>query len=164
MCYDHIVSTKPRFGDKNESYRRSLLLKKVTKAQKAEYNEVFVLIDQNDDGSVQQSELLKVVNSLSSDENAVSFVDGFDVDQSLTKEEFLAIMAEAEFYNLFVNTFNTLDVYNSGFVRGSDINRILKGINDLISDENFSLIQEVGGDDNLINYEQFTKMLLGTKL
>jgi len=164
MCYDHIVSTKPRFGDKNESYRRSLLLKKVTKAQKAEYNEVFVLIDQNDDGSVQQSELLKVVNSLSSDENAVSFVDGFDVDQTLTKEEFLAIMAEAEFYNLFVNTFNTLDVYNSGFVRGSDINRILKGINDLISDENFSLIQEVGGDDNLINYEQFTKMLLGTKL
>ena len=164
MCYDHIDKTKPQFGNINESYRRSLLLKKVSSAQKEEFKEVFRLIDQNEDGTIQEAELLRVVNSLVTDDNSIIQASGKS-DQTLTFDEFMAIMAEAEFYNLFLNTFNSLDVYNSGFVRAKDLKKILSGINDLISDEQISII---GGkeedEDFLVNYEQFTKMLLGTKL
>lgn len=164
MCYDHIEKTKPQFGNVYESYRRSLLLRKVTTAQKEEFKEVFNLIDENDDGTIQEEELLRVVNSLAPDET--SKIKCCATNQTMTYDEFMSIMAEAEFYNLFLNTFNTLDVYNSGFVRAKELRSILSGIHDLISDEQMSIIGEPGeeGEDFLVNYEQFTKMLLGTKI
>ena len=85
--------------------------------------------------------------------------------QKITFDEFMGVMAEAEFYNLFLNTFDTLDTYNSGFVRAKDLKKVLCGVRDLISDDQTSIIDSVDSDeDMLVNYEQFTKMMIGSAL
>ena len=127
---------------------------------------MFKLIDQNEDGTIQESELLRVVNSLSTDESEQAIAGP---GQSLTFNQFMAIMAEAEFYNLFLNTFNSLDVHNSGFIPRKDLRKILAGVRDLISDEQIGIIgsndeNEDDQEDIQVNYEQFTRMMLGAKL
>jgi len=165
-CHEHIQKTKPKFDNVYESSRRALLLKRATRAQKEEFKEVFKLIDQNEDGTIQESELLRVVNSLSTDEREQAIAGP---GQSLTFNQFMAIMAEAEFYNLFVSTFNSLDVHNSGFIPRKDLRKILAGVRDLISDEQIGIIgsndeNEDDQEDIQVNYEQFTRMMLGAKL
>jgi calmodulin/calcium-binding protein CML len=75
----------------------------------------------------------------------------------------MGIMAEADFYHLFKDTFASLDKYNSGFVKASELDRVLCGMRDLISDDRKSII-DVDDKDMMIDYEQFSKMLLGTTL
>lgn len=81
----------------------------------------------------------------------------------ITYDEFLGVMAESEFLDLFNETFNALDKHNSGFVKAGDLDFVLEGMRDLISDDRKSLI-DVEDMDMLINYEQFSKMLLGVTL
>jgi calmodulin len=58
----------------------------------------------------------------------------------LSLEDFLGIMAEAEFYHLFRDTFAALDKDDSGYVRAGDLDRVLSGVRDLISDDRKSII------------------------
>jgi len=71
--------------------------------------------------------------------------------------------AEAEFYHLFLDIFASLDEQGSGFVNARDLDRVLCGVRDLISDDRKSVI-DVDDKDMLIDYEQFARMLLGTTL
>merc|ERR1711865_728392 len=81
----------------------------------------------------------------------------------ITKEDFFGLMAESETYQLFIDTFKTLDPHDSGFVRTKDLDAILCGVRDLISDDRKSII-DVADEDMMVDYEQFSRMLLGTKL
>lgn len=72
-------------------------------------------------------------------------------------------MAEAEFYYLFREIFAQLDKTDSGFVKAREIDRVLCGVRDLISDDRKSVI-DVDDKDMLIDYEQFCRMLLGSEL
>ena len=61
----------------------------------------------------------------------------FDVqdnkDYGISRDEFMGVMAEAEFYNLFTETFQELDKDNTGYVRAGDLDEVLGGVRDLIS-------------------------------
>ena len=81
----------------------------------------------------------------------------------ITKEDFFGLMAESETYQLFIDTFETLDPNDSGFVRAADLDRILCGVRDLISDDRKSII-DVDDMEMMVDYEQFSRMLLGTAL
>jgi len=81
----------------------------------------------------------------------------------ISKEDFYGLMAESETYQLFLETFETLDHNDSGFVRAKDLDRILCGVRDLISDDKKSII-DVEDDDMMVDYEQFSRMLVGTPL
>jgi hypothetical protein len=81
----------------------------------------------------------------------------------MTFEDYMGIMAEAEFYYLFRDIFASLDEKGSGYVKASDLDRVLCGVRDLISDDRKSVI-DVDDKDMLIDYEQFSRMLLGTTL
>merc|ERR1712194_648816 len=83
--------------------------------------------------------------------------------KKITKEDFFGLMAESEMYQLFIDTFKTLDPHDSGFVRTKDLDAILCGVRDLISDDRKSII-DVVDEDMMVDYEQFSRMLLGTKL
>merc|ERR1712238_142969 len=83
--------------------------------------------------------------------------------KKITKEDFFGLMAESETYQLFIDTFKTLDPHDSGFVRTKDLDKILCGVRDLISDDRKSII-DVADEDMMVDYEQFSRMLLGTKL
>ena len=91
----------------------------------------------------------------------------FDVqdnkDYGISRDEFMGVMAEAEFYNLFTETFQELDKDNTGYVRAGDLDEVLGGVRDLISNEQTNII-DVEDKDMLVDYEQFSKMLLGAAL
>jgi calmodulin len=77
--------------------------------------------------------------------------------------EFLGVMAEAEFYYLFTETFQELDRDNTGYVRAGDLDEVLDGVRFLITDDRKSII-DVEDQDVQVDYEQFAKMLLGAAL
>ena len=82
-------------------------------------------------------------------------------DDFISFDDFMGIMAEAEFYNLFEDTFRSIDTDKTGFVKASDLVRVLDGMQGLISDERASII-DVEEKDMMIDYEEFSLMMLGT--
>ena len=73
------------------------------------------------------------------------------------------MMAEAEFYYLFIETFEALDSNKTGFVSAGDLNRVLCGVRDLVSDDRMSII-DTSDMDMQVDYETFADMLLGKPL
>ena len=86
-----------------------------------------------------------------------------DGKKIITEQDFTGLMAEVEIYHLFLDTFKAMDTQNSGFVRAKDLDRVLCGIRDLISDDRNSII-DVEDQEMMVDYEQFSRMLLGTSL
>lgn len=170
-CFDYISQTRPSWNA-GALKRRSMLVDKLTSAQKQEFRDVFKLIDVSGDNAISLLELKRVMESIgeekTDDELQImieqtghsSKVDGTQV---ITFPDFMGIMAEAEFYHLFTETFKNLDKENSGFVRAMDLDRVLCGMRDLISDDRKSII-DVEDKDMMIDYEQFSRMLLGGAL
>lgn len=169
-CFEHIMRTQPRWGDPGETRRRSILVSKLTVAQREEFKDLFNMIDVSRDNKISVLELKRVMESIGSEKTEAEIYDminkanpAVDGNTEITLDEFMGVMAEAEFYYLFTDTFNALDKYNSGFVRAADLDRVLCGMRDLISDDRMSII-DVEDKEMLVDYEQFSKMLLGASL
>lgn len=167
-CFDYIMKSRPNFGDPGESRRRALLESKLTRTQRDDFLELFRIIDTGGDGRISILELRRAMESVGegdrSDEelreminNAHSDMDG---DAEITRPEFMGLMAEAEFYYLFLDTFEMLDINNTGYVSAGDLDRVLCGVRDLISDDRMSII-DTDDMDMQIDYETYADMLLG---
>jgi calmodulin len=170
-CFDYIMTTTPKWGDDGSQRRRNMLVNRLTAAQKEEFQEVFHVIDQSGDGEISLMELKRVMDSVGEQKTdaeiqamiANSHAGVMDGKEVITLQDFMGIAAEAEFYHLFRDTFASLDKHDSGFVKASDLDRVLCGMRDLISDDRKSII-DVEDKDMMIDYEQFSKMLLGSSL
>ena len=86
-------------------------------------------------------------------------VDGND---TMTIDDFMGVMAEADLYYLFMETFQSIDKHNVGFLKAGELDRALCGMRDLVSNDQKSII-DVDDKDMLINYDSFAKMLLGAE-
>lgn len=168
-CFDYMSNTRPSW-DAGALKRRSMLVQKLTAAQKQEFDQVFSIIDESGDNAISLLELKRVMESIGeekSDEELSEMIKTghakMDGTQIFTYDDFMGIMAEAEFYHLFSDTFSHLDKHNSGFVKARDLDRVLCGMRDLISDDRKSII-DVEDQDMMIDYEQFSRMLLGGAL
>ena len=187
-CFDYIALTGARWGESGTRNRRSMLVSRLAPAQLDEYSETFDLIDIDESGQISLLELKRVMESVGNhktDDELMELISksvrsttttpvNVKEEQSsssssslpgLNKEDFLGIMAEAEFYYLFRDIFQSLDPQDSGFVKARDLDRVLSGTRDLISDDRKSIIDLLGEEDEdldmLIDYEQFSRMLLG---
>ena len=169
-CFEYIMKTKPKFGDAGEATRRALLVSKLTRYQRSEFSDLFKLIDQSGDGYISLLELRRAMESVGEDKsdkellqminNANPDIDG---NTEINFTEFMGMMAEAEFYYLFIETFEALDKNKSGFVSAGDLNRVLCGVRDLVSDDRMSII-DTSDMDMQVDYETFADMLLGKPL
>ena len=127
------------------------------------------MIDSNGDGTIELIELKRVLDTVSTNQSDEDFLANFMANGNriigsvpfITYEDFMGIMAEAEFYHLFRNIFATLDEDNTGYVKAYELDRVLCGVRDLISDDHKSII-DVEDMDMSIDYEHFARMLLGT--
>jgi calmodulin len=169
-CFRYIVQTRAQWGDEGIRTRRGLLVSRLTVSQRTEYEDTFKLIDSSGDGTISLLELKRVMESIGdtkSDDELKEMLskghDAMDDESVLTLQDFMGIMAETEFYHLFRDIFASLDTNDTGFVKNADLQRVLNGVRDLISDDRKSII-DVEDDDMLIDYEQFSRMLLGTAL
>lgn len=169
-CFEYIMHSRPKFGDIGESRRRALLVSKLTLAQREEFSDLFHIIDASRDGTISILELRRAMESVGegrTDEqlreminNANPNIDGNEV---ITFDEFMGVIAEAEFYYLFLDTFQMLDVNNTGYVSAGDLDRVLCGVRDLISDDRMSII-DTEDMDMQIDYVSYADMLLGKPL
>jgi len=167
-CFEYIMKSQPNFGDAGESRRRALLVSKLTRSQRDDFLELFRIIDASGDGRVSILDLRRAMESVgegdrSNEElgeminNANPDIDG---NVEITRTEFMGVMAEAEFYYLFLDTFEMLDINNTGYVSAGDLDRVLCGVRDLISDDRMSII-DTDDMDMQIDYETYAGMLLG---
>ncbi|KAL7504344.1 hypothetical protein ACHAXN_002250 [Cyclotella atomus] len=169
-CFDYICKSKPNFGDAGEARRRALLVSKLSRRQREEFTNLFKIIDQTNDGLISILELRRAMESIGevrSDSelrdminNANPDIDGND---EINFAEFMGVMAEAEFFYLFMDTFEMLDTHKTGFVSAGSLDRALCGVRDLISDDRMSII-DTEDMDMQVDYETFANMLLGKPL
>ena len=176
-CFDYIVENRLRLGDEASQKRRMILVNLLSVGQQAEIRDAFSLLDADGDGEITLNELARLMESIgdtrpedelvdfiaSTASSFRSFQQRDQQKQVITYRDFFGIMAEVEFYNLFLETFRALDHRNSGFVRAKDLDRVLCGIRDLVTGDRFSII-DVEDTDMMVDYEQFSKMLLGGSL
>jgi len=193
-CFHYIKKNRLRINEDGGRRRRAMLVKRLSPSQHVEFTDAFTMIDIDGDGAVTLTEMRKAMDSVDesitnedllqvfqdrgydskndSEDSGVVNGDGGggdgvnnddDEQQSMTYQDFMGIMAEADLYYLFRDTFQALDTRDSGFVRAKDLDRVLCGVRDLISDDRKSII-DVEDKDILIDYEQFSQMLLGKAL
>lgn len=184
-CFRYIQESKTmlKWGDTGSRTRRNMLVQRLSKSRQLEYQDIFHIMDINKDGCIEVYELQLLMDSIgeplkvqetmlvgASDcyeagttSSASVNADACVSQGGMTYEDFMGLMAEAEFYYLFRDIFASLDVEDSGYVKARDLDRILCGVRDLISDDRKSII-DVEDKDMLIDYEQFSRMLLGTTL
>lgn len=169
-CFEYIADTQPRWGDVGEINRRAMLVKMLSPSQKSEYKAAFEIIDKSHDNIVSVTEMKNFMNSIGVEKKEEELLDMIDKSNPLvqgnteiTFDEYMGVMAEAEYYFLFRETFNALDKHNVGFVKAEDLDRVLDGVRDLISDDRKSII-DIEDKDMLIDYDEFAKMLLGISL
>eukprot|EP00970_Alexandrium_tamarense_P003482 scaffold542_cov202-Alexandrium_tamarense.AAC.33 len=169
-CFDYIIKSKPKFGDAGEARRRAMLVQKLTRSQRAEFADLFKIIDLTGDGLISLLELRRAMESIGearSDEELREMINNSnpDVDgnEEINFSEFMGVMAEAEFYYLFLDIFEKLDVQKTGYVSAESLDRVLCGVRDLISDDRMSII-DTEDMDMQVEYESFANMLLGKPL
>eukprot|EP00562_Extubocellulus_spinifer_P004729 CAMPEP_0178516860 /NCGR_PEP_ID=MMETSP0696-20121128/25360_1 /TAXON_ID=265572 /ORGANISM="Extubocellulus spinifer, Strain CCMP396" /LENGTH=638 /DNA_ID=CAMNT_0020147207 /DNA_START=116 /DNA_END=2032 /DNA_ORIENTATION=+ len=172
--FEYVMQTSPKFGDEGEIARRSLLVSRLSKSQLDEFKEAFSIADVNKDNRLSLLEMRKFMESAGAaktDEQLTEMINkarmydpvsGGYAD-AMTLNEFMGVMAEAEFYNLLTETFQTLDEGNTGYVRAGDLNVMLGGVRDIIGGDHKSII-DVEDEDVQVDYEQYSKMLLGATL
>lgn len=163
------------FGDPGEIARRLMLVDKLSETQKKEFLDVFDMVDVKKSGMVSLLEMRKFMDTAGekkSDEELLEMINRANSqycneDAVITRNEFMGVMAEAEFYNLFTETFEELDKEKTGYVRAGDLAAVLGGVQDLLGvggAQSKTNIIDVDDSDMLVDYEQFSKMLLGASL
>jgi len=166
-CFDYLMKTNPKWGDEGEVKRRSMLVSKLPPLQHKEFEDVFKIIDYSHDQKISLLEMKRFMESIGENRTDDELKDimkkshpAINTDSSITYDEFMGVMAEAEFYYLFTETFNVLDKRDSGFVRAGDLDRVLCGMQNLLFNDK-TTVMVVEDMDMLIDYEQFSRMLLG---
>jgi len=171
-CFDYTVKYKLKFGDAGSRRRRNILVDVLAPMQRTYIEDAFNLIDEDKSEQINLRELRRVMESVGEDKTDAELLDVIekrnyapwqDDTKTITKEDFFGLMAESETYQLFIDTFKALDPKDTGFVRAKDLDRILCGVRDLISDDRKSII-DVEDLEMMVDYEQFSRMLLGSSL
>ena len=107
-CFEYINKMRPRWGDASILRRRTTLLAMLPASQKDEFKEVFDLIDTSGDGLIHVLELKSFMESIGeekSDQELEAMVQKCGnmktdrpADDFISFDDFMGIMAEAEFY------------------------------------------------------------------
>ena len=169
-CFDYILESQPVWGLEGEIKRRSMLVARLTPALREEFTEVYKMMDLDGDGKVTLVEMKRTMMSVGEEKTDSELLvminkdaPSIDGNSVINYQDFMGVMAEAEFYHLFMETFKVLDREDVGFVRAKDLDKALCGVRDLISDDRKSII-DVEDTEMMIDYEQFARMLLGAEV
>jgi calmodulin len=170
-CFDYIVENRLTFGDTATMRRRTILANMLSQTQLQSISDAFRLVDEDGNGEITLVEVRRIMDLVGDDGSdqellelmETSHVLALDGKKIITEEDFTGLMAEVQIYHLFLDTFKALDRKNTGFVRAKDLDRVLCGVRDLISDDRHSII-DVEDKEMMVDYEQFSRMLLGLSL
>ena len=181
-AFEQAASRTPNYGDANEIAYRQNLVQQLTYHQRLEFEQTFSLLDRNEDGAITIDELRNLMGAFGREDlrdhdlsdmlnKANPNIDGNEV---LGKNDFLALMAQAEFSAMFLETFKLLDPHSLGFLEADQLWKVLDTLLAVdVSDDKRSfnsfklnyhyLADSFGLDgDGHIDYAAFVKILLSS--
>jgi len=161
-AFEQAASRTPNFGDANEIAYRQNLVQQLTYHQRLEFEQTFSLLDRNGDGMITIDELRSLMKAFGRDDlqdtdlsdminKANPVVDG---NLSLNKHDFLALMAQAEFSAMFLETFKLLDPHALGFLEADQLWKVMDTLLAIENDDDDEDDGDGGGDEKNTNKNQ----------
>lgn len=174
-AFEHAFRRSSSWGNAQEQALVQALVAGLSARQVEDYKLAFKIFDSDGNGRVEASELSKAMaifkvtgktGALSTAEldemidKANPNVNGNTV---LYEEDFIAMMAEAEYSSFFLEAFALLDVNGYGFVEAGQLKAVLNELQVLDTDKLEAVMAAFGVDaDGQIQYEAFVNLLMST--
>ncbi|KAJ8601892.1 hypothetical protein CTAYLR_002658 [Chrysophaeum taylorii] len=171
-AFDQAASRSPAWGDEAEKAYRRHLVDQLTDQQRLEFEHTFDLLDKNNDGTINLDELRDLMRAFGrvdlQDADLTDMIDKANPELEgnavLVKQDFIALMAQAEFSSMFLETFKLLDPAGHGWLEAEQLWRVLETLvgKSFHSDEKHlsALADRFGVDDGVIDYQAFVRILL----
>ena len=153
----------------------------MTPSRKTEAAQMFALIDSDNDGEVSMADLRNLMTLLGRsnidetdyeyDEEAEetrlrSIIQSADADQNerIDLDEFVSLVARAEFATLILEAFRVFDADGSGLLDAGELERGLRGLGEALGDDGTS-VEKIFEEYDLertgqINYEGFVRLMV----
>eukprot|EP00095_Tigriopus_kingsejongensis_P008913 maker-scaffold279_size225217-snap-gene-0.12 protein:Tk08913 transcript:maker-scaffold279_size225217-snap-gene-0.12-mRNA-1 annotation:"PREDICTED: calmodulin-A-like" len=175
-CVKH-GKTKGKKGKKGKKDQYDLIVNidlnewQLTDEQVAEFKEVFMLFDKDEDGVLTFPELNVVMKSLGqrpSEKELLAMVRDVSEDQiydTIEFNEFLQMMSKQQRFGMtedsLKDAFRIFDKDDDGFITVAELRHIMQGLGEKMTDQELDeMVGEADSDnDGLINYEEFVQVL-----
>ncbi|CAO1393485.1 unnamed protein product [Diamesa serratosioi] len=173
-------AVKPGRNKKNKKKTYELYVKidleqyGLTEEQVAEFKEVFMLFDKDEDGSITMTELAVVMRSLGqrpSENELRNMVNEVDMNSNgmIEFNEFLQMMSlklrEGNSEDELREAFKVFDKDGNGVITSTELRRVMTNLGEKLSEaEVEDMIKEADVDgDGMVNYDEFVMILMATK-
>ena len=178
-AFDQASARSPRWGDAAEIAYRKDLVAQLTSYQRQEFEQTFKLLDRDGDGSISVTDLAALMIAVGRHPDAVELsnminkanpeVEG---NKNLKLEDFLALLAQAEFSAMFLEAFKLLDSEGHGWVESELLWQMMSAlIPSSAVEHNGSipgfaggkldeLVETFGVSDGHIDYQAFVKIMM----
>ena len=185
LAFDAVTTYQLRWkpaANAEERRRRARLVEgMMTPSRKTEAAQMFALIDSDNDGEVSMADLRNLMTLLGRsnldetdyeyDEEAEetrlrSIIQSADADQNerIDLDEFVSLVARAEFATLILEAFRVFDADGSGLLDAGELERGLRGLGEALGDDGTS-VEKIFEEYDLertgqINYEGFVRLMV----
>mmetsp|Transcript_7112 Transcript_7112/g.8796 ORF Transcript_7112/g.8796 Transcript_7112/m.8796 type:complete len:552 (-) Transcript_7112:273-1928(-) len=179
LAFEFAQRRTPVWGDPDQKTFRTALVASLTPAQLNEFEQIFSILDVNQTGAIQSSDLLRglrLQGAIPENYPESKLADminkanpNIDGNTELTKADFVAMLAEAEYSNFFMEAFAMLDTTGDGWVLAPQMVTLIRELGEesesMFSDK-FMLktMEEFGMDeDGHIDYKAFVNLMMSTR-
>ena len=178
-AFDQASARSPRWGDAAEIAYRKDLVAQLTSYQRQEFEQTFKLLDRDGDGSISVTDLAALMIAVGRHPDAVELsnminkanpeVEG---NKNLKLEDFLALLAQAEFSAMFLEAFKLLDPAGHGWVESELLWQMMNAlipsaavegktaIPEFFGGKLDELVDTFGVSDGHIDYQAFVKIMM----
>merc|ERR1712083_437603 len=175
------IKVKGKKGKKSKKETYDLIVNidlqewQLTNEQVAEYKEVFMLFDKDEDGVLSFPELAVVMKSLGqrpSDEELLKMVQDVSEDpvyHTIEFNEFLQLLSKQQrsgtTRDSLTDAFSIFDKDDDGYIPVHEMREILQSLGDKMTDKELDEMMKAASSDRegFINYEEFVTVLCGKK-
>jgi len=178
-AFDQAAARSPKWGDAAEILYRKRLVTQLTNYQRQEFKQTFALLDRDGDGSISVSDLASLMVAVGRHPNALELANminkanpEIEGNTNLNLDDFLALMAQAEFSAMFLEAFKLLDPAGHGWVESELLWQMMNAlipsaavegktaIPEFFGGKLDELVDTFGVSDGHIDYQAFVKIMM----
>lgn len=173
-AFDQAATRSPKWGDAAEIQYRKGLVAQLTDYQRREFEQTFELLDRDQDGSISVTDLARLMIAVGRRPDVIELANMInkanpevDGNKKLEVEDFLGLMAQAEFSAMFLEAFKLLDPEGHGWVESELIWQMMKLLipstaegHGFSGDKISELVDIFGVSDGHIDYQAFVKIMM----
>lgn len=176
-AFDQAAARSPKWGNTAEIIYRKGLVAQLTNYQRQEFEQTFELLDRDRDGSISVTDLAALMIAVGRHPDACELANMINKanpevegNKNLELEDFLALMAQAEFSAMFLEAFKLLDPEGHGWVESELLWQMMDvlipstteghAIPGFSGNKISELIDTFGVSDGHIDYQAFVKIMM----